>query len=149
MIRYENYTDYCDMFFCSNANACECFGSLQQSLVTSEIVIKAKVIGLNDTVQYDIFSNPHYPPFKKGSKPKLKVNKVYRGKLTEKEVELTSHGSLCDPYFDFNKEYVIFISTINGKLETSVCSHNFETIDKKLLQEVKKLYNNKYYPQVT
>lgn len=131
------------LLFCFSANACECFNNLKQSIESYDLIVKAKVVGLKDTIQYDIFSNLVYPPYETGSSPKLKVSKVYKGNLASKKIELVSHHTLCDYYFKPGKEYVIFISRINGKLETSVCAHNFETTDRITLKEFKKLYKNK------
>ena len=116
---------------------------MKQSYKFSDIIVRAKVISLNDTAQYDIFSNLVYPPFKKGSNPKLKVSKLYKGRLTSKEIDLVSYHTLCDYYFEPNKEYIVFISRIDGKLETSVCAHNFKTTDITSFAEFKKIDKEK------
>lgn len=127
-------------FFAYNANACECsITTFAQNFKSTDYVVKVKVIALKDTVHYNIYSNPIYPPFKTGFNTILKVQKNLKGKLTEKRIKVTGNGSMYDFYFNLNEEYVVFLDLFKGRFITSVCKYNFLFKDKKALQNILKL----------
>ncbi|TVT42729.1 hypothetical protein FNT36_01145 [Hymenobacter setariae] len=120
------------------AGACDClFLTMQQAYRAADYVVRARVIALRDTVHYDLYSNPVRPPFRSGYLPVLRINKLYKGRLSSRQqVYLTAgSGTMCDAYFQQGAEYLLFINKYKGEYTTSTCQRSFLLTDTVSLKE--------------
>ena len=130
------------MFFSFASSACSCgYMSMQENFEKSTYVVKATILSLADTVQYDLYSQPIKPPFVYGYKPVIVIDRVYKGTIKKgSEITLVADYGMCNYFFGVGKTYIIFLyKTEQNKYETSVCVNNFSLDDREKASEFRKI----------
>lgn len=122
------------------ASACSClYLSMRQNYQKADFVLRVHVQSLQDTVHYDLCSQPLRPPFQYGTHATVQIQRVYKGRLPKGKLVLTGMESMCDYYFKLNGDYVIFIykQDVNGQGQyvTSTCQRHFNLADAAARQE--------------
>lgn len=110
--------------------ACECkvgYG-MSQNFKDAALVIKVKVLSVNDTLQMGRKLEALRPPFESGFAPNLKVLKVYKGEMS-KEVIPLSGNEYCSEKYSVGQEYVLFIYKGKDNYYTRICEKNFLASD--------------------
>ena len=126
----------------SAAEACSCNPmGMRENFKSADYVVQVSVLALNDTVQYDLYSNPLYPPFLQGRFPKLRVIKSYKGPIkAHTDIAVAGYGSMCDYFFRQGQTYIVFLNKDEHMLiRTSSCAQNFLLSDKGKSGEFKRV----------
>ena len=82
------------------ARACDCLRqSTMQNYRRADFVLRVHIEVIQDTVQYDLYSNPGRPPFAAGAYVQARVQRVYKGACRDKELIISGAGDMCDYRF--------------------------------------------------
>jgi len=116
------------------ARACDCLEqSTAQNYRRADFVLRVHVEAIQDTVQYDLYSNPVRPPFDAGTYVKARVQRVYKGSWRDKKLIISGTGSMCDYRFVRGGDYVVFLYKADADLSvayrTSSCQRHFNLRD--------------------
>lgn len=124
-----------------SAMACECKVnySMQANFRDAALVARVKVVAFNDRVKVGFLPDKRlgnlYAPFTKGFAPRLKIEKIYKGKLRKKTISL-SNTQYCGNEYTLGESYVLFIYTGGGKYYTHICENNFLTSDNASMEKL-------------
>jgi len=132
-------------FACTAAMACDClFMSMRENYRKADFVLRVHVLSLQDTVQYDLYSQPIHPPFQYGAYATVRVQQVFKGKPPRGKLVLTGMGSMCDFRFKQDSDYVVFLYKqdvdAKGHYVTSSCQRHFSLDDAATRQEVEQAW---------
>ena len=116
------------------AQACDCLGqSTAQNYRRADFVLWVHIEAIEDTVQYDLYSNPVRPPFAAGAGVRARVRRIYKGGWRAKELSINATGSMCDCRFARGGDYVVFLYKADagpaGAYRTSACQRHFDRRD--------------------
>jgi len=116
------------------ARACDCLGqSTAQNYHRADFVLRVHIEAIQDTVQYDLYSNPVRPPFAAGAGVRARVRRAYKGGWRAKELIIKATGSMCDCRFARGGDYVVFLYKSDadpaGVYSTSTCQRHFNLRD--------------------
>ena len=133
---------------CYSASACECkvWYSMEQNLKDADLVVRVRVLSLNDTAQPGLSPQNKpvtlSPPFTSGFAPNLEILKIFKGKLIGKEISL--HGTpYCSEKYTAGQEYVLFIYRgTKGSYYTRICENNFSASDVESLKKLQSLLSS-------
>ncbi len=138
------------LLFCMatcSAMACECKVNytMQANFRDAALVARVKVVGFNDSVKVGFSPDKQlanlYPPFTKAFAPKLRIGKIYKGKLRKKTISL-SNTQYCGNEYILGETYVLFIYTAGGKYYTHICENNFLASDNASMEKLEAILKN-------
>jgi len=116
------------------ARACDCLRqSTMQNYRRADFVLRVHIEVIQDTVQYDLYSNTGRPPFAAGAYVQARVQRVYKGSWRDKKLIISGTGGMCDYRFARGGEYVVFLYKADadslGVYRTSSCQRHFNLRD--------------------
>lgn len=104
-----------------------------QNYRRADFVLRVHIEVIQDTVQYDLYSNPGRPPFAASAYVQARVQRVYKGAWRDKELIISGTGGVCDCRFARGGEYVVFLYKADadslGVYRTSSCQRHFNLRD--------------------
>lgn len=106
--------------------------TMAQACQQADLIVRARVVALRDSVHYNLYSDPIRPPFTAGTQPVLRITRVLKGQWSQPELTLARvvPGDMCAPSFELGREYVIFLSRWQGSYAASPAYPNFLASDK-------------------
>lgn len=101
--------------------------TMAQACQRADLIVRARIVALRDSVHYNLYSDPIKPPFTAGNQPVLRITRVLKGQWAQPELTLARviPGDMCSPYFEVGQEYVVFLSRWQGGYVTSPGFPNF------------------------
>ncbi len=123
-----------------SASACECkVGySMSQNFKDAALVMRVKVLSVNDTLQMGRNSEALRLPFESGFAPNLKVLEVFKGKMS-KEIISLSGSEHCSEQYAVGRELVLFIYHRKDTYYTRICEKNFGASDQSSMKELQSI----------
>jgi hypothetical protein len=117
-------------FGLSSARACECLWlAIRENYRRADLVLRVHIVSIQDTLHYDLYSNPVRPPFTAGTRVVARVRRVYKGKMQDKVFSIKGMGNMCDYQFRRGEDYVVFLYKQDldpqGQYVTSNCQRHF------------------------
>lgn len=106
--------------------------TMTQACQRADLIVRARVVALRDSMHYNLYSEPIKPPFTAGNQPVLRIMRVLKGQWAQPELALVRlpPGDMCAPSFMVGQEYVLFLSRWQGGYVASPGFPNFLASDK-------------------
>lgn len=127
------------LFVSISTFACDCIiYGLDYEIRKSSYVLTVKIIKLLDTKEER--AEYHFPDTNdaRSFKARAEVLTIYKGKIEQREIELSSRFSNCEPYYEINKEYLLFLTQESGKYFVIPCT-SWTTLNKRTRRTIRKI----------